>query len=44
MSAITPTLWFDGTEEAVANFYSSLFPENQVRRMKSLTNRNPMKP
>ena len=44
MSAIVPNRWFDGTEEAVANLYSSLFPENQVRRMKSLTNQNPMEP
>ena len=30
MSKITPCLWFDGTAEEAANFYSSLLPDSHV--------------
>jgi predicted 3-demethylubiquinone-9 3-methyltransferase (glyoxalase superfamily) len=29
-SKITPTLWFDGTAEEAARFYSSLFPDSRI--------------
>ena len=29
-SKITPTLWFDGTAEEAAMFYSSLFPDSRI--------------
>ena len=29
-SRITPTLWFDGTAEEAARFYSSLFPDSRI--------------
>jgi predicted 3-demethylubiquinone-9 3-methyltransferase (glyoxalase superfamily) len=30
MSKITPSLWFDGTAEEAANFYTSLLPDSHV--------------
>jgi predicted 3-demethylubiquinone-9 3-methyltransferase (glyoxalase superfamily) len=30
MPAITPSLWFDGTAEAAAEFYVSLFPNSRI--------------
>src|SRR3954464_13664251 len=30
MSKITPCLWFDGTAEEAANFYTSLLPDSRV--------------
>lgn len=29
-SKITPTLWFDGTAEEAARFYTSLFPDSRI--------------
>jgi len=29
-SKITPTLWFDGSAEEAARFYSSLFPDSRI--------------
>ena len=41
MSEITPTLWFDGTAEEAARFYTSLFPESRVIRVNRSAADNP---
>jgi len=41
MSKITPTLWFDGTAEEAARFYTSLFPESRVNRVNRSAADNP---
>jgi predicted 3-demethylubiquinone-9 3-methyltransferase (glyoxalase superfamily) len=41
MSKITPTLWFDGTAEEAARFYTSLFPNSRIVRVNHSAADNP---
>ena len=41
MSKITPTLWFDGTAEEAARFYTSLFPNSRIVRVNRSAADNP---
>ncbi|HJT63188.1 MAG TPA: VOC family protein, partial [Candidatus Limnocylindria bacterium] len=33
MNKITPNLWFDGTAEEAAQFYTSVFPDGKITKV-----------
>jgi predicted 3-demethylubiquinone-9 3-methyltransferase (glyoxalase superfamily) len=41
MSKITPTLWFDGTAEEAATFYTGLFPNSRIDSINPSPGDNP---
>jgi predicted 3-demethylubiquinone-9 3-methyltransferase (glyoxalase superfamily) len=41
MDKITPCLWFDGTAEEAASFYTSLFPDSRIDRINRAAGDNP---
>jgi predicted 3-demethylubiquinone-9 3-methyltransferase (glyoxalase superfamily) len=44
MSKITPCLWFDGTAEEAATFYTSLFPDSRIDAVHRAPAANPSTP
>ncbi len=44
MSKITPCLWFDGTAEEAATFYTSLFPDSRIDAVRRAPAANPSTP
>ena len=41
MTSITPCLWFDGTAEEAASFYTSIFPDSRIDRVNRSAADNP---
>jgi predicted 3-demethylubiquinone-9 3-methyltransferase (glyoxalase superfamily) len=41
MATITPCLWFDGTAEEAAKFYTSIFPDSRIDRVNASPADNP---
>ena len=41
MNKITPCLWFDGTAEEAAHFYTSLFPDSRITKVHRAAADNP---
>ncbi len=41
MDKIAPCLWFDGTAEEAARFYTSLFPDSRIDRVDRAAADNP---
>ena len=44
MNKITPCLWFDGTAEEAAFFYTSLFPDSRITKVHRAAADNPSTP